>query len=328
MATGKSVGILGAGAFGTSLAICYIAKHNVSLFSVYDDHITAMKLSGKNEFLPGFLLPDIINIDNLSNIKGEEFDYILWCFPTEPSCAILNSIKHLIDGNNIVICSKGFAIDGNFLAHAFQELLPNSTIACLAGPNFASELASCKISAANIASDDINISESFASNLSTESFKLFPIDDKIGAQLCGAAKNVIAIACGMVLGFDLGKNTHSALLSFAIAEITRLGMAIGAKPATFLNLCGIGDLVLTTSSCDSRNTALGKKIANGLKIESIIKSEAAVCEGYGAARHIFNLAKDNKIEMPICETVYRILFEHASRDSILNIFQDNTSKKL
>ncbi|MDR1233754.1 MAG: NAD(P)H-dependent glycerol-3-phosphate dehydrogenase [Holosporales bacterium] len=315
------VGVLGAGAFGTSLAICFSNNCAVSLFSFFDEHVRAMKLSRRNEFLSDFEIPKNIRIDNAYNISSVDvFDYYLWVLPVKPSISILNDIKNIINGQNIIICSKGLTQDGNFLVDDFGALLPDSKIGYLSGPNFATEIAALKPSASDIAFHDISDAEECASKLSNKYLRLRPMDDMVGIQLCGAIKNVIAIASGIVLGLELGQNALTALLSFAMLETRKLGLKLGAKEETFCGLCGLGDLVLTVSSLNSRNTSLGKKVAEGIDPETIINSDTTVYEGYDASKQIFNLVQRLGVEMPICTTIYKILHEKAGYRSIMDVF--------
>ncbi|MDR1034848.1 MAG: NAD(P)H-dependent glycerol-3-phosphate dehydrogenase [Holosporales bacterium] len=319
--TEVNVGILGAGAFGTSLAICFSNNCSVSLFSFFADHAESMKNTRSNNFLPGFQLSEDITIGNFSEVVTANFNYLLWALPVKPSLDILDDIKNTIDGSTIMICSKGLTQNGNFLSDEFESRLPNSKIGCLSGPNFAAELAEFRYSASNVAFNHIDDAIDCASRLSNRYFKLIPCDDIIGAQLCGAAKNVVAIACGIVSGLELGQNTHAALLSFAMSEIRELGLKLGAKEQTFSELCGFGDLVLTASSSDSRNMNLGKMLANSVDPAAIIGSNSVVYEGYETSRQISKLARHHKIEMPICNSVYMILHEKQSPNSILNVFR-------
>ncbi|MDR3031200.1 MAG: hypothetical protein LBU35_02330, partial [Holosporales bacterium] len=156
--------------------------------------------------------------------------------------------------------------------------------------------------------------------LSHKYFKLNPIDDIIGVQICGAIKNIIAIACGISSGLGIGQNTQSAILTFGLKEMKKLGERLGAKEKTFYGLCGLGDLVLTASSDLSRNRILGKRIANGEKVSVICDTKRSACEGYDTLRQVIELSKLNEIEMPICQAVFNILFTDADPKSILNAF--------
>ncbi len=316
----KSIGILGAGAFGTALAIVYHKLFNITLFSCFKKHVSDMKSSRANEFFPDIKIPNDINIEVTGNLKNHKFDYIFWVFPISPTKDILINLKNHLNGTDIIICSKGLLPDSTFLSDLFKKLLSNSNIGYLAGPNFAIELADNKISAADIVFDDLNKAIQTANDLTTENFKLNPIDDIIGAQICGAMKNIIAIGAGIIKGLNLGQNIFAAYLNISLKEMQEFGLALGAKSETFYGLCGFGDLILTTYSLDSRNTALGINIAHGKNISEIVNGKST-CEGYSTLKQVLNLAVEKNISLPICEIIYKIIFESFSPDSILNVFK-------
>ncbi|MDR2667358.1 MAG: NAD(P)H-dependent glycerol-3-phosphate dehydrogenase [Holosporales bacterium] len=317
----KSIGILGAGAFGTALALVFSKNFNVTLFSCFDEHVEMMVNNRINEFLSDVTLPDNINIKATKHLEKSVFDYLFWVFPVAPSIDILDDIKDKLDGTTVVIGSKGLSVSSQFLLSVFETNLPNSRIAYLAGPNFAADLAFDKMAAADVATRSLTHATSLASELSTETFKLYPTDDIIGIQICGAMKNVIAIACGISDGLNLGASMHAAILSFAIAEMKGLGIKLGARETTFYGLCGIGDLVLTSSSALSRNMSFGMRIAQGEKIDYVLSKNKAVCEGYDSVSHIVQLAKQNQVELSICNTVHDILFCNSDPKSIINVFK-------
>ena len=316
----KSIGILGAGAFGTALAITYYKLFNITLFSFFENHVSNMKSSRINEFFPDIKIPNDINIEQTENLKNYKFDYIFWVFPISPTEEILLPLKNYLNGTDVVICSKGLLPNSIFLSDLFKSTLPDSNIGYLAGPNFAIELAHNNYSAADIAFDNITKSSKIATDLSTENFKLNPINDIIGAQICGATKNIIAIGAGIIKGLNLGQNTYAAYLNIALKEMRKLGIALGAQNETFYGLCGLGDLILTTSTSDSRNTTFGINIAQGKSIAEAINNKSA-CEGYSTLKQVLDLANEKKISLPICETIYKIIFESYSPDFILNVFK-------
>ena len=315
----KSIGIIGAGAFGTALSIVYHKKHNVTLFSCFDDHVNCMKESHRNEFLKDFLIPEDIEIDTTSNLQGSCYDCILWVLPIKPTPNILAALKERIYGKPIVICSKGLLHDSSFVCDLFKNELPDSQVGYLAGPNFAVDLAQNKFSMADIAFNDIQNAKLFSNILSTDTFKLNAIDDMKGAQISGAFKNVVSIACGIAYGLNLGENAHSALLTLAIAEMVNFGCSLGAKKETFYGLCGLGDLVMTASNKQSRNTSLGIAVASGKNISDCLNS--TTCEGYDTIKQLIMLAMEHNIEIPICQRVYEILFDNKDPNSIVDVFK-------
>lgn len=319
MSKKKSVGILGAGAFGTALALVYRDKFDVTLFSFFDAHVKTMATTRINEFLNDYIIPDNIKIDSTTNAKSQKYDYLFWCFPLKPTPGILEKLIPQIDTTDIIICSKGLLYDSSFIYDLFCQKLPSSDVAYLAGANFATELADGKISDADIASSDIKVANRFAKELTTDSFRLNPIDDIVGAQVAGSVKNVAAIACGIAYGLNLGENAHATLVALALAEMAKLGLSLGAQKETFYGFCGLGDLVLTASNATSRNTSLGIEIVKGTPIQEILKN--STCEGYDTLPQIISLAKQNNVKLPICETVHKILFQNQSPSIITNVFK-------
>lgn len=315
----KTLGILGAGAFGTALSMAWCEKFDVTLFSCFGDHVNSMKSSRINEFFKDFKIPNTINISTTSELMPGNFDYLFWVFPIKPTSEILEELKDRINGTPIIICSKGLLPDSSYLFDFFEGKLPNSDVFYLSGPNFSFELASKeKISMADFASRNLDLSTKVALNLSTPLFKLNPIDDVIGIQLCGALKNIMAIASGIVKGLDLGKNAEAALITRAICEMKTFGKSLGAKDSTFYGLCGVGDLILTASSPKSRNTNLGIEIALG-KFNGDIENNKT-CEGFDTISQIIDIAKRNNMSLPICEQVYRIIFHNNNPKSIIDVF--------
>ena len=222
-------------------------------------------------------------------------------------------------GTTIIVCSKGLLHDSSFVCDLFKNEVSNSQIGFLAGPNFACDLAQNKFSMADIAFDDIKTAKLFSNILSTDTFKLNAIDDLIGAQISGAVKNIVSIACGIAYGLNLGENAHSALLTLAVSEMVNFGCSLGAKRETFYGLCGLGDLVMTASNEQSRNTSLGIAVASGKDISDLLDN--TTCEGYDTIKQVKMLAERHNIEMPICQRVYEILFEKKDPNSIINVFK-------
>ena len=314
-----SIGILGAGAFGTALALAYHDKFDVTLFSCFDDHVNSMRQTRVNEFFKDVKIPEDIEIGTTANFNPENFNYLFWVFPIRPTPEILKTLKGRIDKANVIVCSKGLLPDLTFICDLFQRELPLSNVGYLAGPNFAIELATGKISAADVASKNIELAKTFAQSLSTDQFRLNAIDDMVGSQIAGAIKNLVAIASGIAYGLEFGENTHAALITESLSEMKSLGLKLGAKESTFYGLCGLGDLILTASSMKSRNTTLGMEIAQGKPIDELLK--VTTCEGYDTIHQIIEISRNNGIKMPICEAVYRIIFEHHPPITIADVFK-------
>lgn len=314
----EHIAILGAGAFGTALALLFSMYFKISLFSYFDDHVQRMKKDRKNEFFENFQIPENIEIETVANFNSKRFDCAFWTFPIKPTVEILSSISERLNGKKVVVCSKGLNFDGSFLFDAFKKILPASKIAYLSGPNFASELAERKFSAADIATENMADSIEFAEELSIPDLRLNPIDDIVGIQLCGAMKNIIAIACGIASGLGFKFNTQAALLTAGLNEMKSLGHSLQAKEETFYGLCGIGDLILTASSDTSRNRTLGKRIANGEKANIICDTKRSACEGYDTLLQIIQLAQKFHVHLPICRAVFEILFNEKDPATVID----------
>lgn len=315
----KSIGILGAGAFGTALALVYYRDFNVTLFSCFKEHVASMKQTRVNEFFKDFEIPADIDLNVTSTLGAQQYDYLFWVLPIKPTAELLKSLKASMHDASVIVCSKGLLQDLSFVCDLFQKTLSRSKIGYIAGPNFAQELANGKMSVADIASRNIDVAREFANELSTRTFKLNPIDDMVGVQISGAMKNVIAIASGLVYGLNLGENARSALLTMGISEMERLGVSLGARRETFYGFCGLGDLIMTASSTKSRNTLLGVRFARGEPIEKILQN--ATCEGYDAVSLVVKLARKKGLKLPICESVYKILFESQPPNILIDVFK-------
>ena len=205
-----------------------------------------------------------------------------------------------------VICNKGVEKKTNkLMSEVILDIFPNNKVVVLSGPNFSSELIAGKPSASVIASTDKKISKKVASLLSPNKFRIYFNNDIVGTQLGGAMKNVIAIACGLIKGKNLGENAKAAIITRGISEIVQLGMKMGAKRNTFYGLSGIGDLTLTCSSMKSRNTRFGFHIAKGRKLEDF--KENYVLEGVDSCDSICNLGEKYNVELPLCNSIRKII---------------------
>lgn len=216
--------------------------------------------------------------------------------------------KHSFGSAKIVLSSKGFDLQSMKLqTEIASEVLPNNEIAVLSGPNFAAEIAAGLPAVATIASVKLATAQGLAEQMTRKKFRLYPSDDVIGVQILGAIKNVVAVACGIADGVKLGENARVAIITRSLAEISRLIIAMGGKAETLMLPAGVGDLFLTCSSKQSRNFSLGLDIAAKNKFDP---DQTELCEGYYACEAIYKLAQMLKIEMPICNSVYEVIYNN------------------
>ncbi len=318
----KRISILGAGAFGTSLAIAYSGNYDeVLLYSCFQDHVDTTNKNRINEFLPQFELPGNVSMRLLDkhDTSIADSDYVFWAFPVKVTRDIIGATKNVFAESNVVICSKGILDNGTYLFNLFEDELRGSIISYLAGPNFAIDLASHKVSCANIAARNMDNAKRFAQDLSNNILKLYPTDDVDGIQICSAVKNVIAIACGIISGLQLGHDAHAAIITLGLNELCRLGNALGCKNETFLSFCGIGDMILTSSSELSRNMSLGKSLIDN-EPNVCVNNPNATCEGYNTISQLLKIASDNNVSMPVCEMVGKIIRGERTAHNIVDVF--------
>jgi glycerol-3-phosphate dehydrogenase (NAD(P)+) len=295
----SEISVIGAGAWGTALALqATRAGNDVSLWARGD--VAALANARESPRLPGHRLPDTVRVTgDLASLAG----MLIVAVPTQSLRAVL---KQLPDGRQIVLCAKGIELGTLRLPlEIAAEVLPNAAACVLTGPNFAYEIAAGQPAAAIVAGVEPALREAVAQRLSTPLFRLYGSEDPIGAQLGGAAKNVIAIAAGAVIGAGLGENARAALITRGLAELARLAVALGGKAETMMGLSGLGDLVLTCTGPTSRNFSLGLALGRGEKLSDILASRHAVTEGVATAPAL--LARAQSVDMPICAAVAALL---------------------
>ena len=308
----QKIGIIGAGAWGTALAQCVAsAGCNVTIWSYEDGVAQSINMAKENKTY----LPDVILSDQITATTDIELaldsDAVLVVTPAQHMGHILEPYADKISSNTpFLICSKGIEIStGRLLSQVLIGLFPNNPVGVMCGPSFAVEAAKGKPTAITLAMPlkheqmGYDLCEAF----STPAFRLYLGDDIIGAQIGAAVKNVIAIACGISTGRQLGDNARAAIITRGLAEIKRLGVAMGADEATFSGLSGVGDLVLTCNAMQSRNFSLGVKIGEGKTLAQILGSRSSVSEGVHTAEAVVKLADKLKIDMPICRAVHETL---------------------
>ncbi|MFZ3035465.1 MAG: NAD(P)H-dependent glycerol-3-phosphate dehydrogenase, partial [Parvibaculum sp.] len=305
----EHMGVVGAGAWGTALAqVCARAggpTRRVTLWAREPELVTAINDKHENTiFLPGIALdPGVRATGNLADMA--QADALLMVTPAQHMRASLTALKpHLKPHTPILLCAKGVEQGSHkLLTEVLAEVLPEAIPAVLSGPSFAGEVARGLPTAVTLACEDEALAEALAKAVGIPTFRPYYSNDLVGAEVGGAVKNVLAIACGIVEGKKLGASARAALTTRGFAEMTRLGLALGARAETLAGLSGLGDLVLTCNSPQSRNMSLGLALGEGQTLDAIMSSRNAVTEGVHSATAVVELAAMHKIEMPIAEAV-------------------------
>lgn len=313
------VGVIGGGAWGTALAALSAEQGETILWARNTDVVAMINRDHANAaYLPDVMLP--ANLKATGNLKDlADCGALVLAVPAQSLRDFGAQIAKQLPGHApIVIASKGIEIASGLLpSEVLAAMLPNRPLAILTGPNFAAEVARGLPAAATLACSDSGIGERLMQRLGRPTFRPYLSDDVIGAQIGGAVKNVLAIACGIVIGRSLGDNARAALITRGLAEMTRLGLALGAKRETLMGLSGLGDLVLTCSGPQSRNLSLGVALGEGKTLAEIMAGRRTVAEGVHTAKALQVLAKQKNVELPICAAVDAILHHGASIDEML-----------
>lgn len=302
--------VLGSGGWGMALAISAFNNRNqVTLWSPFEEEVKMLKEKRTNEkLLRGIFLPDEIEITtDMSVVEGSTLTII-----ATPSIVIRSVANKLSKYNNfgiVVNVSKGIEKESlKFLSDVIVEEIPEAIVVALSGPSHAEEVARNIPTSIVAASDSRAASQVVQDIMSSEALRVYTSGDLKGAELGGAMKNVIAIAAGFCDGLGLGDNTKAALITRGLAEMTRLGICMGAKEYTFAGLTGIGDLVVTCTSRHSRNNRFGYKVGSGVPIDKALE-EVGTVEGYYATEMIYNLGLKYNVELPIINECYNVLYK-------------------
>lgn len=319
----QKFGIVGAGAWGTALTtVLKRAGRDVILWAHETE--VAQDINNNHEngvFLPGIKLDKAIEATNsVKDLSG--CDALMLVVPVQHMRSICSNLsKSGIKADApIIVCSKGIEQGTLKLpGQIVEETVPQHPLAVLSGPNFAMEIAKNQMAATTLACADTEIGRGLAHAINNQCFRPYWSNDIIGAQIGGALKNVIAIACGIVMGREMGDNARAAIITRGLNEMTRLGLALEGRDETFRGLSGNGDLILTCTSEKSRNTSLGIKIGRGEKPLEILASRKSVAEGFHTSAAACNLAKKMGTDMPIVEAVDAILNKGADIDRIIGL---------
>jgi glycerol-3-phosphate dehydrogenase (NAD(P)+) len=313
--------VIGAGAWGTALAlVAGRAGRQAILWAREREVVEAILKRRENTlFLPGVPLDPPFAVTDEFHAALEEVEAAILAVPAQYLRALLGQVAHYIPpGAALVLAAKGIEQEtGALLSEAITEALPKHPLAILSGPTFAAEVAKGLPTAVTIAARERETAETVAAALGGRTFRPYASDDPVGVEIGGAVKNVIAIACGIVVGRGLGENARAALLTRGLAEMTRLGVAKGARAETFMGLSGLGDLALTCGSPQSRNMSLGVALGQGKALAEILGARRSVAEGVTTAPAVLALAKRLGVEMPISAAVDAVLHHGADIDKTI-----------
>jgi glycerol-3-phosphate dehydrogenase (NAD(P)+) len=316
----KHAGVIGAGAWGTALAqVCARAGLQVTLQAREIEVVASIAAERENTlFLPGIALEsEIAAVTDMAGLV--DCDLILAVVPAQHLRSALKALApHLKAGVPVVLCAKGVEQGTlKLMTEVMAETLPDAPAAVLSGPSFAGEVARGLPTAVTLACKDQTLGRAIAEAIATPTFRPYIAADLIGAEAGGAVKNVLAIACGIVEGKGLGRSAHAALITRGFAELTRLAVALGGKAETVAGLCGLGDLVLTCSSPQSRNMSVGLALGGGMSLQGALAGKLSVAEGVASAPAVRQLAERLGVEAPICQAVAAILAGEVGVDAAI-----------
>lgn len=304
--------IIGSGSWGTAMTISLASAGNhVCLWSREEEVTEKLRADGENKrYLPGVKIVGDVEYTS-DHAKCSEADVIVIATPSHTIRSVANEFSHLVKEKQIIVSiSKGFDEEKhNRLTEVIKEEIPHATVLAMSGPSHAEEVSRTLPTTNVVAGENAEAAKFVQSVFNTPTFRIYTSDDVIGVELGGALKNVIALAAGVCDGLGFGDNTKAALITRGIAEITRLGMAMGAKFETFAGLSGIGDLIVTCTSMHSRNRRAGILIGKGKSVKEAEAEVNMVVEGIKTAKAVHYLSEKYGIEMPISNEVYKVVFE-------------------
>lgn len=315
------IGIIGAGAWGTALAItAYRANNTVRLWAREENVVDQINTDHQNIFLSDVILPPEINATTDLRSLIDWAEIVLLVSPAQFTRSMLETIKPFWRPDvPLVLCAKGIEVStGKLLSEVVADVIPNIHPAVLSGPGFAAEVAKQKPTAVTIAAESEDLANKLVNTLGSTYFRPYSSTDVITPQICGSLKNVFAIAAGIVEGHNLGDNARAALIARGLSEMARFAKALGGHMHTVLGLSGVGDLVLTASSKQSRNYALGLEIGRLGRAKPILENSTKTVEGVATTEAVMKRAAALGLDMPICQVLDKILFHDATLDEGLN----------
>jgi glycerol-3-phosphate dehydrogenase (NAD(P)+) len=312
------LGILGGGAWGTALAqVASAGDQEMLLWALEPEVVEGVNTRHENAiFLPGIALRESVRATS-ELAELDSCDAWLVVTPAQHMRSVLGRARHC--AKPLILCAKGIEESSGHLLHQVaMDACPGAQIAVLSGPTFAHEVATGLPTAVTLAAEHRGLAEQLRERLAQPTFRIYISDDVAGAEIGGAVKNVLAIACGVVEGKGLGQNARAALIGRGFAEMTRFGLALGARAETLTGLSGLGDLVLTCSSTNSRNYSLGKGIGQGRSAAELLSDRKTVAEGAFTAPVLARLAREKSIDMPIVDAVDALIAGRANVDQVLD----------
>jgi glycerol-3-phosphate dehydrogenase (NAD(P)+) len=317
-----NIAVLGAGAWGTALAISLAERHDVTLWARDAAQVAAMRETRRNRrYLPDIALPDSLALDEGLQAVLRDAQLIVVAVPVSGLRATLQQIAKLQTPVGVIWLCKGFETETSLLPHQIvNEILPAAfPRGALTGPSFAQEVARGLPTALTLASNDGEFAQRTAKALHHSRLRIYSSTDVVGVEIGGAIKNVLAIAAGICDGMQMGLNARAALLTRGLAEMTRLGLLMGGKAETLGGLSGVGDLILTCTGDLSRNRQVGMLLARHQSLPNILKELGHVAEGVYTAREVQTVARRYQADMPICQAVYRVLYENLDADKAVEM---------
>ena len=326
------VAVIGAGSWGTALAMQLLrVEQKVVLWARDVDHLSSIELHLENRrYLPGLAIPSKLATEPDIKSAVSSAQHILLACPSHALADTLRTIKPLIEASvGVIWACKGFEPGSGRLLHVMaREIMgPERDLAVITGPSFAKEVALDLPTAVTVAASTEAFGERVAALLHGGSFRAYYTADMVGAELGGAAKNVMAIATGICDGMDLGANERAGLITRGLGEMMRIGYAMGARQETLIGLAGMGDLVLTCTGNLSRNRQLGLSLGKGLSTQVAMDSIGQVVEGYKAALEVNRLRKKYQLDLPICEQIHGILYSDWNPQKSLRVLLKRELKK-
>ena len=326
----KNIAIIGSGSWGVALAV-HLASvgHNIKIWSFMEEERDLINNEKRCKFLPGLVLPENISCSTNFEEVIEGTELILHVTPSKFTRNTFKQYKQYVGNKPVIICGKGFEKETlETLDEVILEEMPEAKVGVLSGPSHAEEVSVAVPTALVIASKHQNILKLVQDTFMSEKMRIYTSNDVKGVELGGALKNIIAFCSGVAAGIGLGDNSFAALITRGLKEISRLGVELGGKEETFYGLSGLGDLIVTCLSEHSRNRKAGFLIGQGISLEDTKKEVGMVIESIDNIEVAYELGKLHNIEMPIVETVYKVLYENLNpKEAVKNLMTRNKKKE-